>query len=204
MRYLYLVIEPNIKHNEFTNFVNDDELKVIDYEDELRTCIMRWRNKFNHLKDISIIVVNPTENDIKEETLNICFEYNVTYIHKRFENIKNKYNEDNRWDIIAVIGEWLENEYLEQEDIIIHIDLDMFMIKDIHKDLLDLNDDELAIVAGCDIIMYDRPEEFKKKQYTLLGVTCFMVSKVKNGFYSKWKDKIIDIYESGVCDSSRI
>ncbi len=199
MRYLYLVIEPVNAYNKFVEY-NWGSADFIDYEVELRSCIKYWRNGFNHLNDIEILVINPTKTDIKEETkLFLDGINNVTYIHQFFENIT---VEDNRWDIIPVIGKWLENEYLKQEDIIIHIDLDMYLIKKLQEDIINLKDDELAIVAGA---KWDNShvteEEIKKmdnwelQNEDMAGITCFIVSQVKNGFYSKWLDYIIEEYK---------
>lgn len=184
MKYiLYTIIESdnNIGHKSHWY----DTKTLTSYETEAIQCFDAWRNlKSNHLKDIQIICVNPTSQNISNKTLKIFKELNIDY---RWDYDKYTDGFKCRYYNVPYIGSKLESEF-NNDDILIHIDLDMILLQKIRDEILILNKYE-AIVGA-----YDNDNNFDKrsfKVYDKLNVTCWIVSRGGYGqFYSKWWAKL--------------
>lgn len=179
---LFLVVEPDntTATLKFQKAYNFEELGdyIISYEKEALYCIQFWRSKKNNLRDIEIIIINPTKEELSENTLKEFKKYNVNYIKKYFPEC-DKYI--CRWNNIPIVGKWLENN---TNKIIIHIDLDMFLLKSIPEKFLDIRDNELAICAAYPGNIHD--DGRTRGNYTLYSVTCFIISQPSKKFYTKW------------------
>ena len=105
------------------------------YEQEAIQCFTEWRKNAGWLKDVPIYTIALTRHTISDATKLALRDLNVTYIeayHEETEQYQNGY-----WNI-PLSGKYFE-EHLT-EDILIKIDLDMYLIKPLHPSLFELED----------------------------------------------------------------
>lgn len=104
-----------------------------EYEQEAIQCFTEWRKNGGWLKDIPIYCLALTKHTICEETKAKFKELDVTYIedyHPETDDYENGY-----WNI-PLSGKWFEKNL--SEDILIKIDLDMYLIKPLPQKLFRL------------------------------------------------------------------
>lgn len=103
------------------------------FEMESVNCVESWRKNAGWLKDIPIYIMNPT-GDISEKTKEWYNKYNVTYISKKPEifNI-HEYGFFN----VHYVGHYLEKLPELQDTLLIHIDLDMEILRPFPEDFFD-------------------------------------------------------------------
>jgi len=186
MKYLlFTVIESDINDGHKSQWYNSQHHKI-SYEQEAIQCFKSWRSLNHELKDINIICINPTNIDISDSTKQIFNDLNIDY---RFEYNSTCDSFKCRWYNVPYLGSLLEQEI---DGILIHIDLDMTLLKPLSSKLLNLMDDELAIVGAYDDdnMMDKRNFKIYKNNYEKINVTCYIVSNAKNNFYTIWWNKL--------------
>lgn len=126
---LFTMIESDRKNiNNNTGNITTPRL----YEQEAINCFTNWREKAGWLKDIDIVCMCPSNNKPSEETINKLEQLKVTYIeHYLKESEVVPYG----FFLVPLIGKLLEERY--PSSFMIHIDLDMNIIKPIPDKLFD-------------------------------------------------------------------
>lgn len=166
------------------------------YEQEAIQCFTEWRKNAGWLKDIPIYTIALTKNTVSDQTKAIFNELNVTYIesyHPETEQYNNGY-----WNI-PLSGKYFE-EHLT-EDVLIKIDLDMYLIRPLPEELFALPDnipivgryDELSAKHNTNKLTF--PERYGQPWDTGLVIT-----KRVAGFYTKFYETLKTItseYENG-------
>lgn len=123
------------------------------FEKESVNCIKKWRENAGWLKDIKIIVVNPT-GDVNDETKECYKKYDVTYLMVRPTIFK---EHQHGFFNVHYVGAHLETFYELQDVCLIHIDLDMEILKPLPKDFFDdlWNDKKLAYCGAYSKIDFE-------------------------------------------------
>jgi hypothetical protein len=163
---------------------NDEDIPEIDYEKEAIRCIKSIRSAGGKYKDIKIHVINPTKNAVRQETRDYIKSVNNCYYAHVF--MKETENYDCSWINVAIVGKWLETDKLCEDKYFLHIDLDMILLKEFDEDLMTLN-------SGITKVgIYDKDNIYDKRDYGYPtdAVTCLILSKASDKFYTKWLHKI--------------
>jgi hypothetical protein len=167
------------------------------YEQEAIQCFTEWRKNAGWLKDIPIYTVALTSHTISDSTKRTLSSLGVTYIeayHPETEYYQNGY-----WNI-PLSGKYFE-EHLT-EDILIKIDLDMYLIKPLHKELVECSDgrtivgryDELSAKHNTNKLTFP-------SQYGQPWDTGLVITPRAAGFYTRFYETLKQLtaeYESGV------
>jgi len=106
-----------------------------DYEKEAILAFKSWRKNGGYLKDIPIYAICLTKNTISKETQEELKKLNVTYIEdyqSETDNFKNGF------EIIPFLGKYISKK-IKSYEFIIHIDLDMYLFKELDNSLFDYN-----------------------------------------------------------------
>lgn len=152
-----------------------------EYETEAIKCFNDWRLNAGWLKDIPIYCLCPTKNDISEKTKNIFKSLNVNYIHnyiKETDEYENGY-----WNI-PLMGKYFEEKL--DENILIKIDLDMYLLKEIPKNIINSSK---TIVGRYDINSAKHNLNslfFPENLYGLPFDTGLIISHKAEKFYEKY------------------
>lgn len=190
MKYaLITMIESNENNLNEQRGITFSEKRL--YEDEAVLCFKNWREKGGWLKDINIYTYCPTKNVITEKTKEEFKKLNVTYI----EN----YREETESFFTGFLNVPLCGEIFEQiltEDILIHIDLDMNLIRPLPEELVNSVADNKFVVVG----QYDRESaKFQRK----LGEdwdspldTGFIISHRESGFYKFFYRELTELIKT--------
>gem|GEM_PF-1137795 len=101
------------------------------YEDEAILCFENWRKNGGWLKDIPIYAYCPTKNRVSEKTIHALKSLNVTYIEKYHEETESFFT-----GFLNVPFCGMKFEEILSEDILIHTDLDMNLIKPLPEELV--------------------------------------------------------------------
>lgn len=102
------------------------------FEDEAIKAFACWRNNAGCLKDIPIYAICPTKATISEYTRARFRELNVTYI-EAYQQATDEFT-CGFWNI-PLVGQWAEDHL--QADILIKIDLDMYLIRPLPDAMFD-------------------------------------------------------------------
>lgn len=130
-KYALILTVENENSINNRRFSETNELNFRYYEKESIRCIKSWRERAGWLKDIPIYVMCPTE-DIKEETKKEYQKYNVNYINQKPINFKShEYGFTN----VHYVGHHFEQLLLDT--MLIHIDLDMEILRPLPEDFFD-------------------------------------------------------------------
>ena len=172
-----------IENKNNTNQRNGSFTQIRDYEKEAIKCFTHWRKNAGWLKDIPIYTHCPTHNTITENTKKELKKLNVIYLEKYLPETENYKN--------GFINVYATGMYLEKiltEDIFIHIDLDMNIIKELPKKLFI---DELS----CGI--YSKSSLEYQRSGELIFDTGFIISTRKNNFYTNFFKDILIFISNG-------
>ena len=187
---LFAPIEADLKNINTENFNY-----VRYYEEEAIKCFRCWRKNGGWLANIPIYAICPTKNTISLKTKEKFKELNVTYIEKYFPETDNY--DCGFWNI-PLVGKWAE-DFLE-EKLLIKIDLDMYLIKELPKWLFDraisMNQD---IVGAHDSMAHEYLAGKRMVEYEYLFNTGFTLTKSSNTFFKEhyWTlKKLIDDFHS--------
>lgn len=187
MKYaLITMIESNENNLNEQNGIVFSEKRL--YEDEAVLCFENWRKNAGWLKDIAIYCFCPTKNVITEKTKKKFKELNVNYIEKYLSETETL---DSGFWIVPLCGMKLEEELTE--DIFIHIDLDMNLIKPLSESLVHSVLEQKATLVG----QYD--DESAKEQRKI-GTdwdnpldTGFIISLRNSHFYKYFYEKLMEL-----------
>jgi len=120
---------------ENENAINNkrDDIAFRYYERESINCVKSWRKSAGWLKDIPIYIMNPTGNVLKE-TKYFYDDFNVTYISEEppYFNVH-----EHGFMNVHYVGHYLETHPDLQDTCLIHIDLDMEILRPFPKDFFD-------------------------------------------------------------------
>lgn len=171
---LVAVIEGNSNNMNYRIY-NEPRL----YETEAIKCFRSWRTNGGHLKNIDIYCLCVSDNAPSEQCIMTMKEMNVTYIHQPHDITKTFQN-----------GFWnkpLGCMYAEKNfhhDYIIHIDLDMYLLRPLTVDPF-RNSCLIYDDMDCEHERkFNNNIKFKSNPFN----TCFMTSRVKDQMFSNWFD----------------
>jgi hypothetical protein len=190
-KILFTVIEAN--DNNINN--NNSSISKVTtprlYEDEAILCFEEWRKNAGELKDIKIICYCPTHNVPSSETIRKLKDLNVTYIENYLPESENM---EIGFFLVPLVGKIIENEY--PDAYLIHIDLDMKLIKPIPDYLFENTAD---IYCG----QYDKYAVKDQRKLTNINPkwiypldTGFTVSHNSTKFYEYYWDRFINLYKN--------
>lgn len=180
----------------------------LNYEAEAILCFEAWRTRAGKLADIPIYCICPTRNVPSRETIQAITDLGVTYI-EHFMPETDTY----------ISGYWnvpLACSYLEKilsHDFLIHIDLDMYLIKEPKESLFSCHHTKLAKLAINEHRPTNQPGISIKPIYNFEINTGFICSWREAGFYKKWYERLkrktlkldyndpaYSIWEERICD----
>lgn len=191
MKYaLITMIESNENNLNEQNGITFSEKRL--YEDEAILCFTNWRKNAGWLKDIAIYVFCPTKNTITAKTKEAFKELNVVYIEEFLEETKDLLS--GFW-IVPLCGMKLEDKL--EEDIFIHIDLDMNLIKPLPEELVNS-------VMTHDSVLVGQYDDISSLEQRKLGEgwdnpldTGFIISRRNSRFYKFFYENLIALGKTG-------
>jgi len=179
------------------------------YEEEAIMCVKMWRSNGGDYADIPIYAININGNPPSSSCQRNLKNQGVTYIERYRPETKTYpcgyYN-------VPLACRILEREL--EEDKLIHIDLDMYLLKPPTKELLHVPPGKLCKIAINEWRPTDNLDE-KLTQYPFEIETNFMVSKRMSLFYDTWyrelkekynevkyeyTPKTLSVFEERICD----
>jgi hypothetical protein len=192
MKYALITMIENDDHN-INNMNNEGQYpKPRRYESESIICFENWRKNGGWLKDIPIYAYCPSKNTISKETQDKLKDLNVTYIENYIKETDDYFC--GYWNV-PLAGYILE-ETLE-EDIFIHIDLDMNLIKPLPRDLVDSVGSNDFVICG----QYDDYSAGSQRnapsEWANPFDTGFVISHRDSGFYKAFYEALKDLTENG-------
>lgn len=175
-----------------TNNLNEDRgIKFVEkrlYEDEAILCFQNWRERAGWLKDIPIYVYCPTMNRVSEETKKKFEELKVNYIENYLVETESFFT---GFFNVPLCG--MKFEEMLSEDIFIHIDLDMNLIKPLPQELV-------LQVASKEFVLVGQYDNESAKYQRKIGVdwdnpmdTGFIISHRESGFYKFFYHQLMDL-----------
>ena len=206
---LLLVVESS--QNNKGDIVNKYDTGRIElpYEREALLCVKLWRKNGGIYSDVPIYAININNNPPSIKCQKKLKNYGVQYIEQYCPETSlypcGYYN-------VPLACKILEQELTE--DILIHIDLDMYLLKNPTQNLLKMKDKTLCKIAINEWRPTNNLAE-KLNQYPFEIETNFMISRRTDLFYSTWyaelmrihdrvKDKYtpqtLSVFEERVCD----
>ena len=171
---LITVIEGNF------NNINYDKNQIRLYEIEALKCFKAWRKNAGILKNIDIYCICVTNNQPSKKTIQKIQNLGVNYIHE-YNNISKSFN-NGFWNKplgCSILENKLNYEYF------IHIDLDMYLLKELKKDIY---------CNSC--LIYDKLDSKQERKLFDNNIpynTCFMTSIKKDKIFTKWLNILLDI-----------
>lgn len=205
---LFLVLDGKENNGDF-NGKYGSGIRGFNYESESIKCVKAWRDKAGWLKDIRIVCFTPTDREISDITLTTLKEYGVDcdYLYS-INRIKYPCG---YWNV-PYAGAQFENNRTK-EKYIIHIDLDMFLIREIPCEYLIPSQESFAKIAINEHRPTNQPNVNFKRIYPFEINTGFIVSKSTDNFYTLWwrhlknisreldiNDPNYSIWEERICD----
>lgn len=180
MKYaLITIIENNDNLHE-----GEKDFRPLKMEDEAVLCFRSWRKNGGKFKDIPIYAMCPTKRIPSKECIKKIKEFDVKYIEYYIPETDNF--TCGFWNV-PVGCSWLEENI--EEDFLIHIDLDMCLLKPPPESLFYCEKDVLARIGTISGKRYHRTIA----NYDLNFETCFINSWRENRFYKKWYDYLNEI-----------
>jgi hypothetical protein len=151
-------------------------------EEEAIRCVKSWRKYYS--KDVNIYCICPSNRVPQRRTIDQLKEYDVTYIERYFSETENF--TCGYWNVPLACA-WLEG--IVNEDILIHTDLDMKLIKPIPiNELLNYGFFVIARVGAL-------PDEDMKDIHIYPDLlyhheSNFIISKREDYFYNSWLEEL--------------
>jgi len=152
-------------------------------EEEAIECFRSWRKNAGWLKDIDIFCICPSNKIPSMSTINDIKALNVNYIEHYFQETEDF---DCGYMNIPLVGEWFEANYCSEDkkyDYIIHIDLDMSILKPIPEEYFQHS---MVIGALDDKKPFCYVNEVDNKDYNINVESCFIISDKFSGLYDYW------------------
>lgn len=161
------------------------------YEDEAILCFEAWREKGGWLKDIAIYAYCPTKNVVSAKTKSKFKELGVNYIENYLEETEKFFT---GFYNVPLCGKVFEETL--QEDIFIHIDLDMKLIQPLPEELVNS-------VKSNDFVVCGQYDDESSKNQRKIGEdwdnpldTGFIISHRESNFYHFFYQKLMQITET--------
>lgn len=142
------------------------------FEKESINCIKKWRENAGWLKNIPIYIMSPTE-DVSQHTKDEYIKLNAIYLNKKLEVFK---EHTHGFFNVHYAGNYFESLPELQDYCLIHIDLDMEILRDLPKNYFDdlWNNKYQAFCGGY--LEEDYKNQRKPLYSTKLTNTDFIVS----------------------------
>lgn len=169
---LITVIEGGNCNNKGSKITNRRDLEA-----EAIRCFKSWRKNGGQLKDIPIYCLAPTENTPSRETIQAIEKLGVNYIEHFIPETEAYIC--GYWNV-PIAGVYFENNL--KEDFLIHIDLDMMLLREPSDSFFWCDPRTIARVGQFGWRRNINPD------FKVTFETCFMLSWRDNGFYQKWYD----------------
>jgi hypothetical protein len=148
-------------------------------EEEAIRCVHSWRAFGGHFKDIDILCLCMTNNPPSDKTIKLLSNKGVKFKHV--------YDPETDWFpagwwATPLGGKWIENS--TEHDFIIHIDLDMLLLRTLHEEVVRVPE---GYLAKCAVYSDGFEDDYQiDPRWKKTFVTCFITSWVENEFYTKW------------------
>jgi len=155
----------------------------ISYEREVITCVEYWRKNGGRYQDCSIYAINLNGNPPDAITIKTLEEMNVIYIEDYFPITKTF--PCGYWNTPFALS-YLENSHSLYEELLIHIDLDMYLMKEPDADLFYVPEDKICKIAINKYRPTDSLDYKISPIYPFEISTNFIVSKRRKRFYLNW------------------
>jgi hypothetical protein len=143
----------------------------INYIKELESCVKYLSN----YKDSFDIVCCNIGNSLPQTTQIILKECDVKLLNIVLHDKIHRCS----WYNIVLVGEMLEHIYNDR--VLLHIDLDMLLMKEIPNDLININPTEVKVARY-----------FDNGRDSNIACTCFIVSYGGSKFYSYWSRYLLE------------
>jgi hypothetical protein len=189
MKYALITMIENDDQNINNNSGEYVEKRL--YESEAIVCFTNWRKNGGWLKDIPIYTYCPTVNIISEDTKIKLKDLNVTYIENHISETDDYFC--GYWNV-PLVGKIFE-ETLE-EDIFIHIDLDMNLIKPLSKELVDSVGTNEYVICGQYDDYTSNEQRARPPGWSNPFDTGFVISHRDSGFYSAFYSELKELTET--------
>ena len=139
-----------VENKKSINNINNNSLEERDFEKESIRCIKNWRLNGGWLKNIPIYIHCPSF-ELSKETTQHYNDYNAVLLYNYIEDI---YKYDYGFINVHYSGKYFSS--ILKEDILIHIDLDMELLRPLSIDFFDpiLNNNFEVMVGGYSNIDY--------------------------------------------------
>ncbi len=159
-------------------------------EEEAIKCVTSWRKYGGTLKDIPIYALCCTNNPPNKSVIDtLVNDLGVTYI-EQYLHISEGFPAG--WWNVPLCGKWFEQNL--KEDFLIHLDLDITLIRELDERVF-YNED--YALAKCAVYSEEFPDDTKSiKGVEKTFVTCIISSWRDRGFYTKWFDTMMDIWST--------
>lgn len=162
------------------------------YEDELFLCCSSWRKYAGRYKDIPIFAICPSKKVLPEKAIDKISGLGVNYIQEYFPEVENY---PCAWYNKPRVCSWFEQE--TDFELIIHLDLDCYLIKEVDGNFL-------TIPKGYDakIAYYSEKEQKDFNSETLIeyNTGCIVAER---GFYTKWYETLMKRLEESRDESHK-
>lgn len=153
----------------------------IDFEGELLCCVSSWRENAGSLSNIPIEVYADYDIDPTRYT-----QFNVNF---HIEPSSDLFAEDQyNYSIVHKAGLYFQKIF--PDDILIHIDADMYLRYPFPGKLLFFKDTLIGLYSDAKVMKYECPERyryFKKFKLTRMVNTDLIITKPNSTFYSEYK-----------------
>lgn len=164
----------------------DSKLGIKRYfEKEAVLCFTQWRKNAGELKDIDIFCICPTRNGVSQKTLNIFKELNVQYLD--FFMLETDEFDCGFWNK-PLVGNYFETNYGHGYEVLIHIDLDMYLLEP-----LDIN-----AYKNNSCLIYDSFQSLKERTFPgqiFAYNTCFIITQSRDQVFTKWYNLLKELPE---------
>ena len=182
---LLLVVEGDENKGDIINKYNTGRISL-QYQREFIYCVVSWRNNAGPYKDIPIYAINTNGNPPSLACRMTLQDYGVEYIEQYEPETKlfpcGYYN-------VPFSCSILEQDYVKESNLI-HIDLDMYVVRALDAKLFEMSDDRKCKIA----VNEWRPTgNFPKGTFDLYPfeiATNFMYSRREDNFYHDWWCKL--------------
>lgn len=177
---LILVIEGN------NNYINlNTSFRLL--EDEAIKCVKSWRKNGGIYSEIEIYCICVSGNVPNKQTIEQLHNYKVTYIEHYMDETKNF---KNGWWCkplgCSILERYLPHKYL------IHIDLDMYLYREIK---FDLNHNMCLVYDSYDSLSERKVTNRFDTHFKLFN-TCFIVAETKYKIFQNWYSCLLKLESS--------
>ena len=166
------------------------------YEQEAIKCFKCWRHNGGWLSDIPIYAICPTRSIVSDETKRVFSDLNVTYIEHYFSETEDY--DCGYWNI-PLVGKWAEKNL--EEEVLVKIDLDMYLIKPLPKKMFDyVIEDGLDIVGLHDSDAHEYLQKLNFPQYRKFFNTGLTITDPRFCFFQIQYDilkKLVSAFNKG-------